>query len=265
MRWTVGRVVLAGASLGGATLFARTLFFDPPSPWMAAAALGGYAAIAVAGAMVPGLEMYGDVLCELERGKGRVCLTFDDGPHEETTRRVLDLLDSEGVRATFFVVGQKAERCPELVSRMAQAGHDVGVHGYRHDRLYAFKSPARVREDVDRACRAVEAITGRRPTFFRPPLGHVSPRVVEGTRRAGLVLVGWSVRGLDGMAGTSSRTVLARVGRGIRDGAIVLLHDAAERDDRVPSSLEALPDILRLIRARNLSPLTLRDARPSAV
>src|SRR5262249_55069386 len=88
---------------------------------------------------------------------------------------------------------------------------------------------------------------GHPPRFFRPPLGHTSVTTTLGARRAGMTIVGWAPRGLDGMRGQTPEAVVARLARSVTDGAIVMLHDAAEHDDFEPASVRALPELLRLL------------------
>jgi peptidoglycan/xylan/chitin deacetylase (PgdA/CDA1 family) len=117
--------------------------------------------------------------------------------------------------------------------------------------------PERVREDIERSAAAILRVTGKRPRWFRPPIGQVSPRVAEGARRAGVLIAAWSVRGLDGLSSSSPERVLARLVAGLAPGAILQLHDAAEREDHVPASLEVLPQLLEAIRARGLRVVSL--------
>jgi peptidoglycan/xylan/chitin deacetylase (PgdA/CDA1 family) len=117
--------------------------------------------------------------------------------------------------------------------------------------------PWTVRDQLVRAGDAVEAATGARPRFFRPPLGHTSVTTVPGVRRAGLTLVGWSSRGLDGLRGRTAEACLARVRRTLDDGAIVMLHDAAEYDDFEPAAVRALPQLLALLDERGLTSVGL--------
>src|SRR5436309_611809 len=172
-------------------------------------------AVATIGVFFPRLEMYGPIVSRGPAGRRSVALTFDDGPHPVTTRRILALLAATRHRATFFVLGAKARRYPEVVREIHAAGHTLAVHGDRHDRLHAFRMPWRVRDELLRAVRAVEDVTGVRPRYFRPPLGHTSVTTTRGARRAAMTLVSWSTRGLDGVRGTTPETVVARVARGV--------------------------------------------------
>ncbi|HVU04476.1 MAG TPA: polysaccharide deacetylase family protein [Polyangiaceae bacterium] len=254
-----GRVLLWVASIGGIALAVRSVVVGPVPPTVVSVSVLVYFGLVLAGVLVPGLSMFGDVVSEGDRESSLVALTFDDGPHPETTRRVLELLAAAGARATFFVLGEKAAAHPDVVREIAQAGHAIGVHGFRHDRLYALKPPRAVEEDVERAVSVVRDIAGIAPRWFRPPVGQVSPRTAAGAERAGVTLVGWTVRGLDGFAGADPERVAARVARGLRGGAIVLLHDAAERDDHSPAALAALPRVLEAIARRNLRAVTLDE------
>lgn len=217
----------------------------------------GWGALATTGVLFPWLEMYARVVSHGPVGSARVALTFDDGPHPVTTRRVLEILAPTRHRATFFVLGQKARRHPDVVREIHASGHTLGVHGDFHDRLHSFRMPWSVRNQIVRAEDAVEAATGARPHFFRPPLGHTSLTTVRGARLAGVTLVGWSTRGYDGMRNRSPEAVVERVGRTLTDGAIVMLHDAAEHDDFEPASAAALPRLVALLDARGLTSVGL--------
>jgi peptidoglycan/xylan/chitin deacetylase (PgdA/CDA1 family) len=231
----------------------------PVPPLVAWAALVAYGGIAVIGVLVPQLEMFGDVVSRGSPDKRAVALTFDDGPSPLTTPRVLEALATAGARATFFVLGAKAEAHPDVLRAIVAAGHAVGVHGYDHHRLYAVLAPDAVARDIARARDVVERETGVRARWFRPPVGQVSPRTAAGARRAGVPIVVWSVRGLDGLRGRTPEQVVARIAPGLEPGAIVLLHDSAEHDDFEPASLVALPRLLAVIADKGLSTVTLDE------
>jgi peptidoglycan/xylan/chitin deacetylase (PgdA/CDA1 family) len=214
-------------------------------------------ALATTGVIFPWLQMYAPVVSRGPAGSARVALTFDDGPHPVTTRRVLEALAATRHRATFFVLGEKVRRHPDVVREIHAGGHTLALHGDSHDRLHSFRTPWFVRDEILRAEAAVEAATGARPRFFRPPLGHTSFMSVRGVRDAGVTLVGWSSRGFDGMRGRSPEAVVERVGRTLVDGAIVMLHDAAEHDDFEPASVRALPTLVALLDERGLTSVGL--------
>ncbi|MCU0694828.1 MAG: polysaccharide deacetylase family protein [Polyangiaceae bacterium] len=262
---TFGRTLLCVASAGGLALLVRSLVFGPVPLWVALAALLGYVAVAVAGVLVPQLEMYANIVWRGDRDCANVALTFDDGPHPVHTRKVLDMLDAAGAAATFFVLGSKVDAHPDVLREIAARGHDIGVHGYDHDRLMSLRSVSRVEADLRKAMDSIARETGRPPTLFRPPVGHVSPRTETAARRLRLTLVAWSVRGRDGLSSAQPSKVAARIVRGLRRGSIVLLHDAAEQGDRQPAGVSALPRVLDAIMARNLEVVPVRTMIPTPI
>jgi peptidoglycan/xylan/chitin deacetylase (PgdA/CDA1 family) len=186
-------------------------------------------------------------------------LTFDDGPHPLWTPRVLRVLAEHGAVATFFVAGHKVDAHPHVVRAILEAGHAVGLRSYAHDRLFSLRSERRVREDLERGAQAIARVVGERPLLFRPPLGHTNPTIARVVDETDLIVVGWSVTGRDGPASARPASVAARVRRGLRDGAIVLLHDSPETGDREPAALRALPEILEAAHAARLDVVPLRQ------
>jgi peptidoglycan-N-acetylglucosamine deacetylase len=253
------RIALWVASIGGLALLARSLLLRPVPLWVALAAFVAYATFVTLGVLFPQLEMYGDVVWRGEPGARGVALTFDDGPHPKTTRQVLEILARTGHKATFFVVGRKVRLYPDVVREIHAAGHAIGLHGYHHDRLFALKTPSYVYADIERTQQAVEQACGVRPVLFRPPIGHVSSRTYTGANKAGVTLVAWSARGLDGVSGADPERVFRRIEQRLRDGAIVLMHDAAEREDYVPASIEALPRVLDALERLNLPTVSIEE------
>jgi peptidoglycan/xylan/chitin deacetylase (PgdA/CDA1 family) len=250
------RLLLTGTSLGGFGALAWGLAVAPlPAAWVAAG-LGAHVAVCTLGVLFPSLRAWTDIACRAPAGRRAVALTFDDGPHPETTRRVLQLLAEAGATATFFVLGDKAERHPDVVREIAAAGHEVALHGYSHDRLYSLRSVRRVRADLERGVAALDAC-GVRPLLFRPPVGFVSHMIAVAVEGAGLRLAGHSTRALDGRAGARPDAVLRRATSGLVDGAVIILHDAAERDGHVPASLSVLPELLAEVKRRDLRTLTM--------
>ena len=258
-RLSLGRVALYVATIGAIGLTARGVLLGPLPMFVPVAALSAYVLLIGAGVGFLRLGMFVDVVFRGPRGARGVALTFDDGPSPDTTPLILDQLDAARVEATFFVLGKKAAAHPDLLREIAARGHTIGVHGHEHDRFLSLRSPARVARDIERAMAVVEAATGVRPTLYRPPVGLTSPRIARALDGFDLTVVGWSVRALDGWRGARPERVAARVGRRLADGAIVLLHDAAERDDYRPASVEALPKILAAMRTRDLGGVKLDD------
>ena len=192
------------------------------------------------------------------RAGNRVAITFDDGPDEKHTRAILELLERGGHRATFFVIGRRAEAAPELLADLVRRGHGLGNHSWEHAHTTPFQHPTKLAADLARA-QELMARAGARVRFFRPPIGLLSPRVVEAARRTHLLLVGWSATARDGRASTTADEAAARLIAAARPGAILVLHDAAERGGREPVAAAALTALLSALQARGLRSVTLDE------
>lgn len=248
-------LVVAGAF--GFVVFACVV--GVPPVWITAAYLFVYVTAVQLGVYFPNLGVFQRAIVRLPPGRGAVALTFDDGPHPVHTREVLDTLDAFGAKATFFVLGEKAAKHRDVVREIAARGHTIGVHGFTHDALLMMRSERRIRDDIERTMNVVREETGEVPRFIRPPLGFTSPRTAAVSRALGLGLVGYSARAYDGLETSFDRLVL-RVAPKIRDGAVVLLHDAAEQGDRRPMGVVALPTILERMQALGLRGVALSSA-----
>jgi len=176
---------------------------------------------------------------------GLVCLTFDDGPDPVHTGGLLDVLKEEGVPATFFVIGQQAERHPELVRRMAAEGHVVGHHSYCHSDPQR-TSARELLDEVERTRRVLAALLGKAPDLFRPPHGKVTVSKLWKLWRAGQTVVLWNVDTKD-YACTSAAELKERLEASpLRSGDVVLMHDNR------PYAAQVVRDLIAVTRARGL-------------
>jgi peptidoglycan-N-acetylglucosamine deacetylase len=153
-----------------------------------------------------------------------VALTFDDGPHREGTPAVLGQLDRARVKATFFLVGEQVERNRSLAAEIAAAGHEVGIHGYRHALLLR-RSPSALREDFDRAEAVIGEASGATSVSYRPPYGVFSLAGLRLARERWAPLL-WSHWGRDWEARATPSSIADRATRGLGAGAVILLHDS---------------------------------------
>jgi peptidoglycan/xylan/chitin deacetylase (PgdA/CDA1 family) len=214
----------------------------------------------------PRSQFFAPVVSRLATGERVVALTFDDGPDPVFTPQILDLLAAHGARATFFVLGERAARHPELIQRMHREGHAVGTHTQRHRLRFHVGSPRYVQREIEDAVAVVAALLPSGPSLFRPPQGLRTPCFASGWRRTrGLTCVTWSVRGLDSFATTAS-AILERIGPQLVPGAIVALHDGTGLGggcDRAPT-LAALTAILEACAAHGLRCVAIADALAEA-
>jgi len=191
----------------------------------------------------------------------RIALTFDDGPHEDDTPAILEILRRHDVRATFFFIGDRARRHPDLVRRVAAEGHEVGAHSQTHPWWFSMAGPRRLTEEIERPRATLEPLIGRPVRWFRSPMGHRNLFLRAALDRADLGLAGWSVRPFDTI-GRRAEAIAAAVLRGAAPGGIILLHEGVRRKPGAASPTRAaLEPILKGLRARGLEPVRLQDLR----
>ncbi|MDI3327555.1 MAG: polysaccharide deacetylase family protein [Alicyclobacillaceae bacterium] len=186
----------------------------------------------------------------LLRGPGNarvVALSFDDGPDAVYTPRILDVLRREKVRATFFLVGTRTQQYPQIVRRMAAEGHALGNHTWDHANLTKLPQD-QLRNEMIRADEAVFRASGVHPAVARPPYGAVDDRVIQTLHRMGYRIVDWSVDSLD-WKGLNADQVATNVLSHITPGAIVLQHSAGGKGEDLSGTVNALPRIIRTLRA----------------
>ncbi|WP_199489360.1 MULTISPECIES: polysaccharide deacetylase family protein [unclassified Meiothermus] len=171
-------------------------------------------------------------------------LTFDDAPHPLYAPLLLDTLRRAGVKATFFCIGRNALAYPYFVRDMVRDGHEIGNHTFHHVRLNTLDK-SMVLQEIQAANQVLERITGRPIHYFRPPGGRFSPTVLEAVRELNMTIVFWTDDPGD-FQNLPSATLENRLERKLRQGGIVLLHD------NVLSSIEILPDFLRLAERRGI-------------
>jgi peptidoglycan/xylan/chitin deacetylase (PgdA/CDA1 family) len=183
-------------------------------------------------------------------GAGCVALTFDDGPNPVDTPKLLDLLREKGVKATFFVVGKRADQYPEIVRRAWAEGHLVANHTWSHYPLFCFLTPRRLRDEIERGEESVRRSCGFRPRFFRSPVGLRHPLLGPYLKDAGLEYVSWTIRTRDTF--TSNSSILARrILDNAASGDIILLHD--HLPSGADAMLEALPQVIDELKARGFT------------
>lgn len=237
-----------------------------PSRWplaLGAVALN-HAAIAAA-CVSPRSGLLGPNLTRVDVATGAVALTFDDGPDPEVTPRVLALLASAGVRASFFCIGHRAVRHPEIVAAIRAAGHGVENHTFHHHHGFAFSGPRALGAEIQRGQDAIAAVAGAAPRFFRAPAGMRNPWVPGAVADVGLRYVSWTRRGFDAVSGDAAQ-VAARLTRGLAAGDILLLHDgnSGRRPGGPPVVVEALRRVLDRMAAAGLGSAPLHELVPSA-
>jgi peptidoglycan/xylan/chitin deacetylase (PgdA/CDA1 family) len=251
------------ASVGWHVLAIGAGVFVPGAiPWAIGAIVLNHVLITAAG-LTPRSSLLGPNVTRLPQAavaRREVAITIDDGPDPEVTPRVLDLLDAQGQRATFFCIAERVLEHPELAREIVARGHGIENHTARHCHNFSLLGPRGFAAEISRAQQVLQDVTGRRPTCFRAPAGLRNPFLAPVLHRLGLSLVSWTRRGFDTRE-RDAGTVLARLTHGLKAGDILLLHDghAARTAAGLPVVLEVLPPLLARIKAEGLHAVTLSE------
>jgi peptidoglycan/xylan/chitin deacetylase (PgdA/CDA1 family) len=187
----------------------------------AAALSAGYQSMAPTG------QWYGRTFTSLARGTKQLALTYDDGPNDPHTLRLVEVLAKHNVRATFFLIGRCAQQRPEIVREVVKAGHVIGNHTFTHP-LLTFKTAAEVRKELSDCRSAIQDAVGKHSSLFRPPFGGRRPAVLRIARELDLEPIMWNVTGYDWSA-PPAVVIEKKVSNQIRGGDVILLHDGGHK------------------------------------
>ncbi|MDD5354458.1 MAG: polysaccharide deacetylase family protein [bacterium] len=183
--------------------------------------------------------------------KPRIALTFDDGPHQFFTSEILKVLEREGARATFFVVGKQVKIFPELLQEIARSGNEIGNHTYNHYNL-TMLDEAQINFEIKSNEELIKRVTSLTPRFFRPPGGHYNYKVVEAAKDNGEDMALWSIHPRD-TDRPQVEYILQKVLNNVEDQSVILLHSGVEQ------TLEALPQLIRELRKKGYRLVTLSE------
>lgn len=204
--------------------------------------------------------LYGPVFWHARTRERIIALTFDDGPCHPYTEQLLEILDREGIRATFFMPGHNVRREPGLAAEVASR-HVVGNHTYTHPHL-TWSRTSKVREELERGQEAIQKATGTVPNVFRVPHGWCGPQVISTAEELGMQCIGWSVMAWDWNRPPAGK-IQHRILRGAGPGGITLLHDGQDTDafpeaDR-SRTIAAVPRIIQALKEEGYSFATVTE------
>ncbi len=250
--------------LDGIATAVATTHTLPMGPTLGAVA-ASQAALAAA-CLCPRCSFVGPTITSAATAEAQVALTFDDGPDETLTPRILDILAQYGAKASFFCIGARARRWPALVRRTAMAGHSIENHSWHHSPRFALLGSHKLACEIDNTQELLADLCHRPPTYFRAPAGFRNPWLAPLLAQRALQYAAWSHRGFDTLDPAPAR-VLRRVLRHIQPGAILLLHDGRNARDRQgrPVIDTVLPTLLQGLAARGLRAVDLPTLLGSAV
>lgn len=177
-------------------------------------------------------QVYVKSLCRKKTSQKIVALTFDDGPDEDHTLRVLETLGKHKVKATFFLIGEKAEKNPQIVEKIVKAGHTIGIHTFSHSSLSPFYSKNKyLSDEIIKSKDLLEKIVGKSLLLFRPPFGVTNPIISKATQK--LISIGWSIRTFDTISFLSHDFICKNIEKRIKCGDIILLHDRCKGSEEL--------------------------------
>jgi peptidoglycan/xylan/chitin deacetylase (PgdA/CDA1 family) len=187
------------------------------------------AAIGAAGyqSMAPTGQWYGRTFTGNSASRKQIALTYDDGPNDPHTLRLLEVLTKHGVRATFFLIGRYVHQRPDIAREVVGSGHVVGNHTFTHP-LLIFKSAAEVREELQQCRQSLLDAVGVHSNLFRPPFGGRRPGTLQIARELGLEPIMWNVTGYDWNAPPAA-VIERKISNRVRGGDVILLHDGGHK------------------------------------
>jgi peptidoglycan/xylan/chitin deacetylase (PgdA/CDA1 family) len=200
--------------------------WQPVAWWIFAVLLVVYTLLLVWGSMDITAGFYMPVTCSVQTKQKVVALTFDDGPLQNFTPQVLDILQDHNVPAAFFCIGKNIPGNAAILQRAHEEGHLLGNHSYTHHFWFDLFGPARMLAELRQTDDAVQQVTGLRPRFFRPPYGVTNPNLKKAVQRGGYFPLGWNIRSLDTVI-KEEAPLLERITGRLQPGSIILLHDSA--------------------------------------
>ena len=172
--------------------------------------------------------------------EAKVALTFDDGPDEETTVGLLNILEKHQIKAAFFCIGSKIEKNELILKKISENGHLIGNHSWSHTFFFDFFLPGKMIREIKKTDTIIENISGIPVKLFRPPYGVTNPFLSKALKRTRHTVIGWSLRTFD--TTKNRQRVLKRIETHLKNGDIILFHDAN------PKTLNFLDDAIELIK-----------------
>jgi peptidoglycan/xylan/chitin deacetylase (PgdA/CDA1 family) len=221
-------IIIAGLLLAGLLAY----FFIGKSMFVPVITLFVIMTIIFYGSAFINSNFYINTVCFVNTQKKQVALTFDDGPDEKNTDKILDVLDKHGVKAAFFCVGNKIETNKDLLKSIVSRGHIVGNHSYHHSVMFSFFSVKKTEQDLVKNHGLIFETTGKHVRYFRPPNGVTNPTLRQAVDKLNYAVIGWNVRTFD-TVNSNGPDILAKLKKTLKPGNIILLHDATDNIDGI--------------------------------
>lgn len=191
------------------------------------------------------------------RGEKFVALTFDDGPDNVFTPQILDVLKAKKVRATFFIIGSRAETLPDMMARIVNEGHVIGNHTWTHANLIKLSNDEFYNE-INKTNVLLNKISGRKTSLFRSPYGSIDPSQVNLVGGLNMKIIAWNVDSLD-WKGLPESQVKSNILENVRKGSIILQHAAGGSLEDLSGTVQALPTVIDVLQKEGYKFLTIPE------
>ncbi len=178
----------------------------------------------IAGSVRVTMGFYIKTFCAGDTRQKTVAFSFDDGPDSHTTPVILDLLKNQGIKAAFFVIGNKLENNIDIIRRIDQEGHILGGHSYSHHFFFDLFPARRMKKELEQTESIIRRMTGKKMKMFRPPYGVTNPVLARVIRNLGYHVIGWSLKSKDTVA-SDKHLLLAKLKKKVKSGDLILFHD----------------------------------------
>ena len=185
-------------------------------------------------------------VCKANTNKKEIALSFDDGPVQQYTPEVLQVLKQHNIKAAFFCIGNRISNNEELLKQLHEEGHIIGNHSFTHSAWFDLFSHKRMSEELEMTDNAIKKITGCRPRFFRPPYGVINPSVKKAIIKGNYIPLGWSMRSYDTVI-KNEQKLFKRITRSVKPGDIFLFHDTSK------TTLNILPIFIQHLQQKGFS------------
>jgi peptidoglycan/xylan/chitin deacetylase (PgdA/CDA1 family) len=203
------------------------VFFGISLWWLVLPAVIALSVIVYGSAIIQA-NFYGTACCHGLGSEKEIALSFDDGPNSKYTPQILAALAEHHVTATFFVIGQNIHGNDSVLKQLYEAGHCIGNHSYTHSHFVDLKGVQGFKDELNQAAESVFKVIGKRMKLFRPPYGVTTPSIIKAAQELNYSIIGWTIRSFD-TTGDSAQTIIERVQRQIKPGAIILFHDTSDK------------------------------------
>ena len=208
-------------------------------------------------------NMSSKVLRKGSRSNMQIALTFDDGPSAEYTPQLLNILKGYNIKATFFLVGQRAAQNPWIVKRIQSEGHSIGCHSFYHQHAWLF-TPGKTYNDLENASKTISGITGTPIHWYRPPWGTFNLLSMPFAKKLGMKPAYWSIEAQDWDKKTTIEHIYTTVINNAQNGSIIVLHDNGGAKGAPQKTLKALPVIIDTLLQKGYPFVTLDEMMQSA-